>query len=368
MSTPTVVLIPAYEPDDKLIDLLVALHTADPDLAVLVVDDGSGPSYRAIFASAAGMGCSVIRHTGNLGKGDALKTGLAHIRQCYPGSAVVCADSDGQHSAVDIMRVAERVRQSSFAIVLGQRNFAGPDVPARSRFGNSATRWLFRLSTGRRIQDTQTGLRGYPAGLLRWLQGVQGERYEYELNVLLQAVDAGIAIETVDICTIYLEQNKSSHFRPLVDSARIYAPLLKFAASSLAAFAIDTATLLLLNTVTGSLLLSVAGARVTSSVVNFATNRRVVFEQGRQKRTIAAAVQYFALVLALLGLNYATLLWLQTVGLALLPAKLITELVLFAVSFAVQRRVVFRAPIRGGSAATTTNTSVTVGELEKSPG
>jgi putative flippase GtrA len=255
---------------------------------------------------------------------------------------------------------------------LGQRHFSGGTVPRRSKWGNTATRWMFRLATGRLIQDTQTGLRGYPANLLPWLQTVPGERYEYELNILLHAADAGLIIENLSISTIYLEENKSSHFRPLIDSARIYGPLVKFAASSLTAFTIDTVTLLLLNALTGSLLLAVVGARVLSSAVNFAVNRRVVFERGREGRTTAAAAQYFVLVIGLLGVNYTALLASQAAGLPLLPAKLVTELVLFGISFAVQQRVIFRSS-RSGSASAGPDIHVpglheTVGELEKSTG
>ena len=116
-----------------------------------------------------------------------------------------------------------------------------------------------------------------------------------------------MTIDTVDIATIYLDDNESSHFRPLADSIRIYARLLRFSLSSLAAFAVDTVALLLLVAVTGSLLLSVVGARTISSSVNFLTNRRLVFEHGRQRPVGRAAALYFGLVAVLLALNYLLL-------------------------------------------------------------
>lgn len=230
-------------------------------------------------------------------------------------------------------------------MVLGTRRFTG-EVPPRSRWGNAASRLFFRLTTGRNLPDVQTGLRGYPASMLSWLRSVPGERYEYEHNLLVRAVDAGVAIDTVDIATIYVDANESSHFRPLADSIRIYAPVLLFAASSLAAFAIDTVALLALSALTGSLILSVVVARALNSAVNFGTNRLIVFEHGRQRPGIAAAAQYFCLVVGLLLINYCTLLALQSVGVPLFPAKLLTEIALFAISYAVQRRVVFAAPFR----------------------
>lgn len=198
-----IILIPAYEPGAHLLELIGTIHAADPGLTLVVVDDGSGPAYRHIFDGAARLGCRVISYPVNRGKGHALKAGFGFIAGHFPGQDVVCADSDGQHSVVDILRVAERAGGTTTAMVLGSRSFAG-DVPARSRFGNAATRWLFRLATGERVQDTQTGLRGYPATMLPWLRSVRGERYEYELNVLLEAKAAGYGIDSVDIATIYL--------------------------------------------------------------------------------------------------------------------------------------------------------------------
>ena len=335
-----IVLIPAYEPGISLIELVRALRATGPDFDVVVVDDGSGRRFQHIFDEVIELGGEVLTHRTNGGKGHALKSGFRLVEQSYPGKDVVCADCDGQHTVVDILRVAEQLRRSRAAMVLGERTFDG-DVPLRSRFGNSVSRTLFRVGTGVSLQDTQTGLRGYPAPMLGWLQSVQGERYDYELNLLTRAADAGMVIETVEISTVYLDENASSHFRPVVDSVRIYAPLLKFALSSITAFLIDTVALLALMAATGSLVLSVVGARVLSSSANFAVNRRAVFEHGRDKPTVTAALQYFALVVGLLALNYTSLLSLQAVGLPLLPAKLITELLLFVVSWAVQRRFVF---------------------------
>jgi len=166
-----IILIPAYEPDEQLIHLIRSVFAAEPCLTVVVVDDGSGPDYRSVFDDAARLGCSVHSYARNRGKGYALKTGFGFIADTFPGQDVVCADSDGQHRVEDILRIAELLSETSAAMVLGTRNFSG-NVPARSRFGNTATRWLFRLATGERIADTQTGLRGYPAALLPWLQSV----------------------------------------------------------------------------------------------------------------------------------------------------------------------------------------------------
>lgn len=344
-----IILIPAFEPDLKLITLVAGLRAADRRLDVLVVDDGSGPDFAPVFEAARSAGATVIGYPRNRGKGQALKTGFDYVARHHPGRGVVCADSDGQHAISDILRVADRVRSASndggvparvpdgSVMVLGERRFDGA-VPARSRIGNSVTRALFRLASGTALHDTQTGLRGYPAAMLPWLQSVPGDRYEYELNLLLRAGPAGHRIETIEIATIYLGGNESSHFRPLADSARIYLPLLKFALSGFAAFGIDLAAFIVLGHVLDSLLAAVGGARIISSTVNFVINRNLVFPGGRQTRFLAAGVRYFGLVAALMGCNYALIFLLTHAGVPAVPAKLLTEALLFGVSFALQRR------------------------------
>ncbi|MEV4639673.1 glycosyltransferase family 2 protein [Actinoplanes sp. NPDC049548] len=225
-----VVLLPVYRPGHHLFTFTGGLSAAGGVDAVVVVDDGTGEEAAPVLAAAAGLGCTVLRHPVNRGKGIALKTGFRHIAERFPGHDVVCADADGQHSVADVLRVAERTAATGHT-VLGVRDLER--MPLRSRVGNTATRVLFRAATGRPVEDTQTGLRGYPAGLLGWLQSVPGERFEYEMNVLLYAARRGHPMEQVTIATRYLDDNTSSHFSPVADATRIYWPLLRFVASGL---------------------------------------------------------------------------------------------------------------------------------------
>lgn len=343
-----IILIPSYEPDEKLLDLLKALTGRMPQAALIVVNDGSGPAYEAVFARARDMGATVLGYRHNHGKGQALKTGFSYIAAHHPGQDVVCADSDGQHAPKDILRVADRVRLSK-SMVLGEREFHG-QVPLRSSVGNTATRLFFALATGTWRRDTQTGLRGYPAHMLGWLQSVRGDRYEYELNLLLDASARGFHVESVRIETIYLKGNESSHFRPVRDSLRIYTPMLKFSLSSLCGFAVDLVIFLTLHSATGSLLLAVIGARVVSGAVNFTINRNLVFDDGRSVPLRTSATRYLLLAAALLGGGYALLLAFTGAGLPDLPAKLLSEATLFLASFAVHKRFLFRHRADGGAA------------------
>lgn len=231
--TAVIVLIPAFEPGHSLVDVVRDIRGTQPGLGVVVVDDGSGPASARVLDAARDLGCTVLRHGTNRGKGVALRTGFRHVARACPGHDVVCADADGQHGVADVLRVAGRVEETG-VMVLGVRRFDG-EVPVRSRAGNGLTRLLFRAATGCPVRDTQTGLRAYPHGLLDWLLTVPGERFEYEMNVLLYAVRAGQPIEQTTIATRYVADNASSHFGSFTDSVRIYLPLLRFAASALLA-------------------------------------------------------------------------------------------------------------------------------------
>ncbi|MGW4928231.1 glycosyltransferase [Agromyces sp. NPDC004153] len=343
-----VLLIPAYEPGERLVALVDELLAARPDLAVAVVDDGSGPAFDDVFAAVEARGCLVQRHPRNRGKGRALKAGLELVADRFPGEAVVTADCDGQHTAADILMVADRIAAASDAesIVLGVRRFDGPDVPRRSRHGNQVSRLAYRAMTGQDVRDTQTGLRGYPAAAIPWLLGVAGDRFEYEFRVLLGARAAGFALEQVDIDTVYLDGNRSSHFRAIGDSLRVVAPIVRFALSSMLAFVVDTAVFLVLHVLTGSLLVAVVAARAVSGSVNFAINRSRVFDGGRGIPLGRAAGRYAALAAVLLAANYGAIDALTTIGVPLLAAKLATEATLFLASFDLQRSIVFAGSMR----------------------
>jgi putative flippase GtrA len=308
-----IVLIPAYQPDHRLARLVERLSCH----RVLVVDDGSGTPYAQVFEAARLAGAEVITLTTNRGKGFALKTGFAHAAACYPGEDVVCADSDGQH---------------------------------RSRYGNAATRVLFRMITGLAVTDTQTGLRGYPARMLGWLGGVPGDRFEYELRLLLRAARERLPIEEVGIATVYLEGNRSSHFRPVIDSARIYGPLFAFAGSSLLAFAVDAALLAGMVALTGELATSAVTARLISATLNYSVNRSAVFGGAGRVPHRRALPRYAFLAAASLTANVLLLRYLTSATGSLAIGKVVTEVALFLAGFAVQRAFVFhRRPAAAGT-------------------
>ncbi len=223
------ILIPAYHPDEKLLHLLESLHAADLR-KILVVNDGSGLDCDGIFSEIRRRWSSVtvLAHETNRGKGGALKTAFRYLLEHADSSSqgAVTADADGQHTVPDIRCVMDEMERAPEALVLGVRMFEGR-VPLRSAFGNRLTRFLLRLLYGVRIPDTQTGLRGIPRAMMERCLEIPSNRYEFELDMLLAAVSGGIEIRSVPIRTIYIDNNASSRFHPLRDSARIYSVLFR---------------------------------------------------------------------------------------------------------------------------------------------
>ena len=352
-----IVLIPAYKPTHSLVclcqKLLARRSGVDTGLEILVVDDGSGAEFTAIFKAVRALGADVqVMHLPvNAGKGAALRAGLSWCFENRPGHCLITADADGQHLPADVIAVGIateiRARAQASALVLGVRTvdeLKAPlnlKVPLRSRFGNTITVGFFTLATGKKVVDTQTGLRGLTPDILHWALGIPGDRYDYEFNMLLRAVRATVSIEQVPITRVYEPGNPTSHFQPVRDSLRIYAPLLLFFLASILGFLVDTLALLMFSRMI-PLLAAVFLARITSGLVNYGINRWAVAGQGKVLPHGRALTRYTLLAGGLLLLNAGLLELLSLAGINLLLAKLLVELALVPVSFAAQHRWVFR--------------------------
>lgn len=333
------VFIPAWEPGSELVDLITGLVPYGFG-ALLVVDDGSSAGAQPIFeAIATQPGVFILRHAVNLGKGRALKTGFNHVLTQLPQmEVVVTADADGQHTLPDIVAVARAAISAPQRLVMGARGFSG-EVPLRSRFGNGLTRVIFRLVTGAKLTDTQTGLRAIPKERLGELLSLEGERYEYEMTMLAHLCRGGERPIEVPIATVYIDGNRASHFDPVRDSMRIYFVLARFYFSSLLAAAIDLAGFSLTYAATGNILISVAVGRL-SSLVNFAVNKRFVFNS--RGPVVSALGRYYLLALVIAGLSY--MLIRAAVGHLhwnVFAAKVVVDVFLSLISFSVQRTWVF---------------------------
>lgn len=341
------IVIPAYKPDERCRNLISDILAAGfPE--VIVIDDGSGPAYREVFDSLSALPeVTLLRHAANQGKGRALKTAFHYIlNNKLPYEAIITADADGQHLISDMLKIAHELAEEPHHVVLGARDFTQKDVPFRSRFGNRFTRLLFRLSTGTVLTDTQTGLRGIPVKYLERLLAVYGERFEYEMNVLAALKKNYIPVSEVTIETVYLDENKSSHFNPLRDSFHIYKVFLFYGLSGAASFGLDIGLywifIQLLRDEAPELfiILATIAARILSSLFNYYINRNKVFGQGSHK----SFIRYYILAafIMLVSAGSVHLLYAEWLGRGEVILKVGVDTVLFIFGFIAQRAWVFR--------------------------
>ncbi len=336
-----IALVPSYQPTEILPKLAQSLKASG--FLVIIVNDGSGDKYQQIF-SACKENAVVLCYDLNMGKGHALKLGLNYINRHFAeNTIIVTVDADGQHSVTDALSICDIAAKNPFTLILGSRKFKS-NVPLRSQFGNTVTRAVYRLTTGLKVYDTQTGLRAFEKALIPKLLTISGERYEYEMNVLLTFAKEGIKIMEHEIETIYIDGNSQSHFDTVKDSARIYREILKFSASSFVGFLVDYAVYSLLLLLTSSLIASNIIARFISASVNFTVNKKFVFKSN--ENTFTPVIKYIMLAAAILTVNTLLLsVLVNNCGINRMFAKVMTEIILFFVSYFIQRLFVFKKEV-----------------------
>lgn len=339
-----IIIIPSYRPTRILLDLVQAEEKKGHK--VIVIDDGSGAAYEDIFCAVP----FVLKHNINKGKGAAIKTALTYILDTYQKEAlcdeisIVTMDSDGQHAVADVEKVLMEEQKHRDCLVLGSRDFSGK-VPWKSKAGNLLTAKLFYLLYKRKLKDTQTGLRAFSYAMIPALLTISGSRYEYEMNVLSHYARNRLPIREVPIQTIYHDnKNSGTHFHMIKDSILIYKDVIKFTASSLSGFVVDYILfgifLLLFGGFLQKVLISNILARFLSAAFNYTVNAKIVFKM--KKATWKSAVQYFLLALFILCINNIILSTICSLThLPAMVAKIITELILFIISFVIQRFFIF---------------------------
>lgn len=348
------ILIPSYEPDNRLLLLLEELIKANIT-PVYIVNDGSDKHYDEIFNQAlsiVGMHGKILNHDKNCGKGRALKTGFQSILTDIPeATGVITADSDGQHTVEDIKRIRDAMSADKDAFILGVRKFTGDGVPWKSRVGNELTRKVFRYASGTDVSDTQTGLRGIPRTFMKELLDVKGERFEFEMRMLITASKSK-KITEIPIETVYDSANHhQTHFNTVRDSIRIYRILgeefFKFLFSSLSSAVID----LILFSLFCALLegfypiiyagIATALARMISATYNYLLNYKVVFKSSKSMGK--SLCKYILLAVLQMGCS-ALLVTLAVWIFAEVPEvllKVIVDIVLFFISYKIQQKFVF---------------------------
>ena len=341
-----VVLIPAYEPEKNFLKFLDELKKEFKN--IVVVNDGSGKKYKDIFNEIKNKDIIVIENFINMGKGRALKNGINYILQNYnEDSVIVTADSDGQHLVNDIKLCEKKCLEKPERLILGSRNFNEDNVPIKSKFGNKLTSSMFKLFIGLNINDTQTGLRAFSCRNAKEFLKIEGERFEYETNVLIATKKLRIPIEEVKIATVYINENKSTHFNPLKDSLNIYKLFFKYIMSSLSSFIIDIVFFTLFyNILFGvfdkeAILISTIIARIISSLYNCFINSKIVFEQEKLRKN--QFIKYYILVIIqMLVSAFSVYIIDNIINFNATVVKIIIDSIIFVVNFYVQREWVFK--------------------------
>jgi len=348
------IVIPAYEPDERFVTLIRNL-VKKRIVPIIVVDDGSSIQYQKFFNKASkimkGNGVT-LKHETNQGKGAALKTAFKYILKTYPSAlGCVTADCDGQHSPECIEKMQQSFRAQPESLILGVRDFDKRDIPFKSKFGNCLTRFVCKFFANLNINDTQTGLRCIPQSLIPALIKLKGNRFEYEMQMLIYCADKTSVIE-VPIKTIYeSKENHQTHFKPVFDSVKIYAVIFKqfhkYIASSVLSFALDISAFwffcrILKNTDLGiRIVTATIAARIMSALFNISMNYLFVFES--RKNFIFSSGKYVLLAISIMLLSA-----ILVSGFAfLLPdfspvlIKVGIDSLLFILSFHFQKKYVF---------------------------
>lgn len=220
------IIVPTYKPKKELF-LPFIKELSNTFKNILIVNDGSGSIYDKLINETKKYNCIIINHDKNYGKGHALKTGFKYAIDNNYICTVAC-DCDNQHSVKDIYNCSKVLLENKNKLVLGVRDFSKSNVPFRSRFGNIITRNIFNIFLNNKITDTQTGLRGQSNDLMKKIINIEGEKFDFENNVLIYCSLNNICIKEVNIDTIYINKNKSSNFNPIKDSLCIYKNFYKY--------------------------------------------------------------------------------------------------------------------------------------------
>ncbi len=348
-----VIIIPAYNPDEKFISFLKDLTSAGYS-NIIVVNDGSRENTKHFFDSAyKNYGCIVLTHAVNLGQGRAYKTAFNYyLSETKLGGAfektigIIQCDCDGQHHIDDINKCVMLLKEHN-TFILGVRDFSDKSIPFRSRFGNNCTSFVFRVFCGLNLKDTQTGLKGIPKSIIPVLMETRGERFEYASSVLLEVKRQGMKIIQFPIQTIYINGNESSHFNPVLDSIRIYSLILRYLMSSLSGFVLDilfyALFIRLLENVFPNyyIVVSTYLSRIILSIYVFIVNKKIVFRNNG--KVIPTAMRFFILCICQATVSgFSVRLLVGLLGGGKIVLKLVVDTLLFFVSYRIQDDWVFK--------------------------
>lgn len=338
------VIIPAFNPAEFLLDFAKSI-TEQGLKNIIIVNDGSSKDFNLLFKKLEDAGCAVVNHKENLGKGASLKTGIKAAMERYPDlDGCITAEANDQHTAGDLMKIYKAMESRPGELIMGVRSFTKDNSSLKFRTSFFFSKLYFHIVTKTWHKDTRTVLRGIPKEMFPLALSTEGERYEYELNFFINAVQNGCPYYNQPVES-NLNKNHVSHFRPFRDTILLFKTPIKFAASSLSCYIIELTAFSLLSIFLFSknalgILISTVIARVISGAVNFTLNKKWSFQNN--KKWTGQFLKY-----AVLFVCQMTLSWLLVTLLSSLPAPITiikagVDLVLFALNYLVQKNWVFK--------------------------
>lgn len=354
------IIIPAYKPDIKLLELMDVLCKANISQPIYIIDDGSGEESTSVFETLktnisnghygnAFTRVKLLTNAVNLGKGRALKYAINEALVDFPELlGCVTIDSDGQHTVKDMTACMKALEDNENSLILGCRDFDLCNVPQKSKLGNKITRNVMKAFVGVSVSDTQTGLRAIPREFMKILLGEKGERYEFETNMLIATKEWNVDIVEVPIETVYIEENRGSHFNPIKDSLKIYALFGKFIVSSVSSSVIDLSMFYLFCRLLENVQLPILSyvvlatiiSRTISSIYNFLVNYKAVFKSGNSMGK--AGFRYAIVAIALMLISGFAVDAIHAIWpIAELAIKIPVDLLLFLASFWLQREFIY---------------------------
>ena len=348
-----VVLIPALNPTENLYKLVTELINLQFK-KIIIVNDGSDSKNKIFPKLKEYSECDILEYSDNKGKGYALKYGINYYLENYKNKyeGIVTADADYQHLPNDILNISLKLVGNLDSFILGCRNFDLDTVPKPNRIGNKITSFIFKVLYGKRVTDTQTGLRGIPNRYLNLALEADGNRFEYEMNMLIKLSKDNINFLCVPIETIYYEESESK-FNKLVDSVIIYkvlfAEYIKFIISGFTSFLIDILLFIIINKILNvidvniRIVLATCLARIISSFINFNINKNFVFKSHEKSKKILFKYYCFCIIRTILSAGIVVIIYnlLQQV-VSETFIKVIVELFLYFVSYKVQKKYIFK--------------------------
>lgn len=333
-------IIPAYNPTVLLLDVINNLKNNN-NFCIIVNDGSKKEIEKNILNKIIDKNFIILNHTENKGKGAALKTAFTWILENEISPiGVITLDADGQHKVSDANLVAYNLLQNPNSLILGVRQF-NHNIPIRSKIGNTLTKILFKIITGDALADTQTGLRGIPYQNLKDLIKLKNNRYEFELEMLLKIKQKGQKYIQVPIETIYYDNNKNSHFNPIIDSMKIYYVLLRYCFSSILAQLIDIILFSIVFNISNNILQSLIVSRSISASTQFLIVKKFVFYSNNNN--IISLIKFSLLVIFNLIVTKELIVIIMQVMPNIFPvfAKILAETCLFVLSFNVQKYIIF---------------------------